>query len=86
MKLDEYLKPMSADEILSFAKMAGTQPIYLQHIIKGHRKAGVDLIAGIYFASGGKITIEDLRPDAWAIARKTARRNTPKPLRKSVAA
>ena len=86
MKLDEYLKPMSADEILSFAKMAGTQPIYLQHIIKGHRKAGMSLAVGIHVASGGQVSFEDLRPEEFSKARKTARKNTPKPLRKSVAA
>lgn len=83
MKLDDYLKTMNADEILTFAKMAGTQPIYLQHIIKGHRMAGMDLAVGIYIASGGKITFEELRPEVFAKARKTARINMPKPLRKA---
>ncbi|NEV64718.1 helix-turn-helix domain-containing protein [Thiorhodococcus minor] len=51
-------------ERLAFvAAAAGTKPVYLRQVARGHRRAGHALARAIERATDGLVTIHDLRPD-----------------------
>ena len=91
MKLYDYLKSVSgtadqnnerfkeAVEIL--AADVGTKPVYIRHLIRGHSKAGSEILVGIPIATNGQVTAEDLRPDVAKRCRKLMRINNKRRLR-----
>ena len=68
MKLENYIKELSDDELARFAARAETSIAYLKQIASGHRNAGVKSLMMIPPASDGKVTIQDLRPKAFGSA------------------
>lgn len=66
MDLSTYIKDSGVRQRL--ADECGTSPAYLWQIAKGWRgrKASVDLAKKIVAASGGVVTLRDLRPDIYA--------------------
>ena len=60
MELKLYLKIHGADDL---ARKIGTSPVYLSHIAAGRRRASPARAQAIEKATGGQVTIFDLRPD-----------------------
>ena len=62
MDLETYLGQPGVD-IDTLAANAGTKPVYLRQIVKGHRKPSHGLARAIEVATNGRVTRQELRPD-----------------------
>ncbi len=62
-QLRDWLAKASTEERESLAKEARTSVAYLWQLAGGHRRASLKLAKKLQDASGGKLTIEGLRPD-----------------------
>ena len=65
MTLKQYLSALTIEERIQFADRAGTRVQYLYHLKGGHRKAGPALARRMVVASGGALSLGDVRPDLW---------------------
>jgi DNA-binding transcriptional regulator YdaS (Cro superfamily) len=71
MKLCDYLKDLSIEERADFAKRCDTSPDYLWQIGDGRRKPKAALCIDIERESDGKVSCEELLPEAdWAYIRR----------------
>ena len=72
MELLQYIKPMTADQLESFAKRCGTSAGQLKQVAYGHRRASAGLAIEVDRHSGAVVTCEVLRPDIdWAYLRSS---------------
>ena len=75
MQLKHYLKTLVAEgkqpgALEDFAERCGTSVGQMQHVARGHRRAGESLAINIERESGGVVRCETLRPDVdWAYLR-----------------
>ncbi|MEC4683387.1 MAG: YdaS family helix-turn-helix protein [Nitrospirota bacterium] len=60
MELIAYLRKKSATQL---ASEIGTSPMYLFHIASKRRKASPKMAVAIQRATGGEVSVYDLRPD-----------------------
>ena len=65
MKLKDYLEGLTDPERRAFAKACGTTTNYLCQLKIKHRTPSPRLCLRLVRASGGVLTLEELRPDVW---------------------
>lgn len=69
--LIEYLKTLTPDEQVAFAKRCGTSIGYLRKAAYTRQNLGVALVMSVEQASKGKLRCEVLRPDIdWQYAKR----------------
>lgn len=72
MKLRDFLKDISRQDLEEFAAKCGTTVGQLRQVSLGNRRAGESLAINIERESLGVIRCEELRPDVdWAYLRKS---------------
>ena len=77
MDLRTYLLSLGKPGKAALATACNTSPAYLEQIAGGHRACREALAMAIDRASGGAVTVEELRPDLiahWQYLRGTAKR------------
>lgn len=62
MKLLEYIRPMTAEELKAFAGLCGSTVGQVKQVAYG-RRASAELAIRIDIASGGGVRCEDIRAD-----------------------
>lgn len=65
MKFSDFYGALTAVEKRSLATKLKTSVAYLSQLAHGHRLPGVRLLARIEWASGGRVTIKEMRPDIY---------------------
>ncbi len=68
MDIRSYLAPLDAAQRANVAAAAGTTVAYLTQLAGGHRKASHKLARRLQEATGGAVTVHDLRPDIFGPA------------------
>lgn len=71
MELRAYLNLLSQEEQAAFAEGVGTSIGYLRKAISVGQEFGSDLALAIERESGGRVTIDDLRPSFAAALKKS---------------
>jgi DNA-binding transcriptional regulator YdaS (Cro superfamily) len=76
MTLNEYLAELPLGGQAQFATRCNISAAYLSQISTGFRAAGIELAAIIERESGGRVSVQEIRPDVdWKVIRPPA----PKP-------
>ena len=65
MEFNCYYTSLNKQQKLELAEKLNSSVMYLCHIAKGRRKAGVKIITGILKATDGVVTPEVMRPDIY---------------------
>lgn len=70
MDLLEFIKPLTREELASFAARCKTSAGQIKQVAYGHRRASAALAIDIDRETGSSVTCEQLRPDIdWAYLR-----------------
>jgi len=65
MEFNSYYTTLNKQQKQELAEKLNSSVMYLCHIAKGRRKAGIKIITGILKATDGMITPESMRPDIY---------------------
>ena len=72
MNIRDYLKQMSRDQRMDFAKRCGTSLGHLQNVAYGYKPCNPDLAMAIEDESGQAVKVESLAPECrWHVIRGT---------------